>query len=59
MTNNTKDKHRNKVKGKTSKLIRWDDTLLAETKKKAKEMGISWSSFIQNAAKTALNQEDK
>ncbi|HCH1655562.1 hypothetical protein NOK74_24710 [Vibrio parahaemolyticus] len=59
MTKTSKDKHRNVVPGKTSKLIRWDDELLAETQKKAEEMGIPWSTFIQNAAKAALNKEDK
>ncbi|MCF4176879.1 hypothetical protein [Vibrio sp. McD22-P3] len=59
MTKKTEDKHRNKVPGKTSKLIRWDDALLAETQKKAEEMGIPWSTFVQNAAKEALNKQDQ
>ncbi len=59
MTKKTEDKHRNKVAGKTSKLIRWDDTLLAETLKKSEEMGITWSAFIQNAAREALKKQDQ
>lgn len=56
MTKAAKDKHRNVVPGKTSKLIRWDDNLLAETKKKAEELGIDWSTFVQNAAREALKK---
>ncbi|MEZ9336320.1 hypothetical protein AB4176_00395 [Vibrio splendidus] len=57
MTKKSQGKHRNKIEGKTSKLIRWDDELLEKTQERAKTLGMPWSTFIQNAARSALENE--
>lgn len=51
-----KDKHRNMSPNTTRKQIRWDNTLLEESQEIAKELGMSWSAFVQEAVREKTNQ---
>ncbi len=51
MTESNKDKHRNLSPNTTRKQIRWDNELLEESQKIAKELGVTWSAFVQDAVK--------
>lgn len=55
MTNKT-DKHRNKSLTTTVKAIRWDNEDLAESKRLAELMGITWTAFVKEALKEKINK---
>ncbi len=52
----TSDKHRNLSPNTTRKQIRWDNKLLSESQKAAKELNITWSSFVQESVKEKLEK---
>lgn len=56
MKNSSADKHRNLSPNTTRKQIRWDNKLLEDSQKSAKELGMTWSSFVQEAVKEKLEK---